>query len=223
MELNYLLIAFAILMLICIIRGATKGMLRIIFGLVAWIFLICIVNFGTEVVSSYIRTNTVLPATIQENLDLHLHERYNASEEKEAGSGEDAVKVLVPPSIKEKIEESVQSSIDGTINIIASELTEAAIKGISTIICVISGILIIFLLDKLIKAIGFVPGVRDINRFMGILAGFLEGILLIWLIMFIADCFPTSTYGRFIIENTENDQMLYFIYQNNIIERIIGI
>ena len=53
MELNYLLIAFAIILLICVIRGATRGMLRIVFGLVAWIFLICFVNFGSDIFCSY--------------------------------------------------------------------------------------------------------------------------------------------------------------------------
>ena len=223
MEINYLLITFAILMLICIIRGATRGMLRIVFGLLAWIFLICMVNFGSEYLSGYLSTNTELTTVFQDNLNTHLHERYNASEEKEAGTGEDSIMGIVPPAIKDKVEESVQSSIDATINVISQELTNAAIKGISTIACFAAGVIVIFLLDKLIKLIGFVPGVRDVNRLLGMLAGFAEGMLFIWLIMFIADCFPASAFGTFIIGNIENDQMLYFIYQNNIIERIIGI
>ena len=223
MEFNYLLIAFAIVMLICIIRGATRGMLRIVFGLLAWIFLICIVNFGSDYLEGYLLNNTELPMTVQANLDVHLHERYNASEEKEAGSGEDTIMSVVPPAIRDRVEESVQSSIDATISLIAEELTNSAIKGISTIAWVAAGIVIIFIIDRLIRLIGFVPGVRDVNRLLGVIAGFIEGMLFIWLIMFIADCFPASAYGRFIIENIENDQMLYFIYQNNIIERIIGI
>ena len=223
MELNYLLIAFAIILLICVIRGATRGMLRIVFGLVAWIFLICFVNFGSDIFCSYLGANTTIPYIIEDNLNVHLHDRHNASEEKEVGSGEDAVLGIIPGSIKEKVEESVQNSIDSTISVISKELSDAAIKGISTIVCVVVGILIIFILDKLIKALGFVPGVKDVNRFLGIVAGFFEGMLLIWLLMFFANCFPASTFGRFIIENAENDQILYFIYQNNIIERIIGI
>ena len=223
MELNYLLIIFVIVMLFCIIRGARKGMLRIIFGLCAWILLICFVNYGTAIAASYIEASTSVPTFIEERLDIHLHERYTKAEEKEAGTGENAVMVLVPERLKATIEESIQESIDIAINIIAEELTKAAIKGISTILCVILGIIIIFILDKIIKAIGFVPGVKDVNRLLGIIAGFLEGMLIIWLVMFIADCFPASVMGRFVIDNSENDQILYFIYQNNIIERIIGI
>lgn len=223
MEINYLLIAIVIILLLCIIRGATKGMLRILFGIIAWVLLICFVNIGSEYLSEYITTSTALPQTIQANIDSNLHKKYEASEEKEEGSGEEAVMSIVPASIKETIMESVQTSIDMTINLIAVELTLTAIKGFSTIVCVVIGIILIILLGKLIKLIGFVPGVRDVNRILGIIAGFIEGLLIIWLIMFIADCFPASTLGRFVRENAQNEQMIYFVYQNNLIERIIGI
>ncbi len=223
MELNYLLIIFALLMLFCVIRGATKGMLRIAFGLCAWIFLICFVNYGAGIAASYIETSTSVPTFIEDRLDVHLHERYTKAEEKEAGSGQDAVMVIVPAKIKDEIMESIQESIDIAIKLIAQELAKAAIKGISTILCVILGIILIIILDKLIKAIGLVPGVRDVNRLLGVIAGLMEGMLVIWLIMYIADCFSASVMGRFVIDNSENNQILYFIYQNNIIERIIGI
>ena len=223
MELNYLLIIFAVLMLYCIIRGATRGMLRIVFGLCAWIFLICFVNYGAGIAASYIETNTTVPTFIEDRLDVHLHDRYTKAEEKEAGTGQDAVMVIVPTKIKDEIMETIQESIDIAIKIVAQELTKAAIKGISTILCVVLGIILIFILDKIIKAVGLVPGVRDVNRLLGVIAGLLEGMLIIWLVMFIADCFPASVMGRFVIENSEENQILCFIYQNNLIERIIGI
>ena len=223
MEYNILLIIFILLMISCIIRGATKGMLRIVFGMVAWIFLIIFVNYAGEFTTGYITSSTAIPSTIQETIDEHLHQKYTESEEKEAGTGQDAVMHMVPKNIQEKITESVQSSIDATIKLIAEELSLAAIKGISTIVCVIAGVLIIFLLSKLVRLIGLVPGVKDINRILGVAAGFAEGMLITWLMMFIADCFPASAMGQFIITNAEADQMLFFIYQNNIIERIIGI
>lgn len=223
MEINYLLISIVIILLFSIIRGATRGMLRIVFGIVAWILLICFVNYGSAFLSDYITTSTALPQTIQSNIDSNLHKKYESSEEKEEGSGEEAVWSVVPASIKEKVMETVQTSIDTTISLIALELTLTAIKGFSTIACVIVGIILIILLGKLIKLVGFVPGVKDVNRILGIIAGFIEGMLIIWLLMFIADCFPASALGIFVRENAQNDQLIYFVYQSNIIERVIGI
>lgn len=222
MDINYLLVSIVIILLICIIRGASKGILRIVFGLIGWIFLICFVNYGSEFVSNYMTDKTGIPELVQESIDNHLHKRYLDSEEKEVGSGENAVMVVVPEYIKEKIVESVRTSIDATISFIASELTLTAIKGISIILCVIVGILIIFIIDKIIKTIGLVPGVKDVNRLLGILAGFGEGMIIVWLLMFIADCFPSSAIGAFVLENLNDDQLLAFIHNNNIIKGIIG-
>ena len=84
------------------------------------------------------------------------------------------------------------------------------------------GILVIYIIDKIIKGIGLVPGIRDVNRLLGVIAGLIEGMLAIWLLMYIASCFPASAVGHFVIENAEKDQLLYFVYENNLIARIIG-
>ncbi len=222
MDFNIILIIFAGILLLCIIRGARKGMMRIIFGLVAWILLICFVNYGSDYVADYIKVQTEIPLIVQDSIDSHLHKKYDASEENEEGTGRDAVLSFVPESIREELEQDVQTSIDNTIKLVAQELTSAAINGISTILVIIVGILLIFILDKILKAIGLVPGISDVNRFLGILAGAIEGLLIIWLVMYIAKCFPTSHFGEYVISYIEADQILLFIYNNNVIEQIIG-
>ena len=220
---NPLLAIFLILMLFCIIRGAKRGMLMIIYGIVSWIFLICFVNFACGVVSDYLNVNTPLPTIVQDSIGNHLMDKYVTSEEKEAGTGEEAVMKLVPVSIKEKIDETIRSSIEATIQFVSKELSETAIRGISIIISMVAGAIVLFLLSKLIKLIGYVPVVRDVNQLLGLAAGFAEGLLIIWFCLYLADCFPTSELGGYIIEHTKADPLLLYVYQINIIERIIGI
>ena len=223
MEINYLLVIFAIILLISVIRGATKGMLRIVFGVVSWIMLILFVNYGSTYVHDYININTQIPYVVQEKINERLHDKYTVSEEEEAGTGENAVLNSVPTTIRNKVLETVRNSVEETLTAIAVELTDAAIKGISTIICVVAGILLLFLIDKLLKLVGLAPGIHEVNKTLGIVAGLLEGLLIIWLLMYIADCFPTTTYGEFIHEYTESSQILIMLKEFNIIARIIGI
>lgn len=223
MDFNILFFICVSIMIISIYRGASKGMLRIVFGIIAWIFLIIFINYGSNILANYISTTTDIPTTVHASIADHLAEKYTESEAKEAGTGEEAVMVMIPKSIKDNIEEEVRSSIEATISAIAEELTDAAIKGISTIMALIIGIILIIIIDKLIKAIGLVPGLRDVNRLLGFVAGFAEGVLIIWAMMYIATCFPTSTFGQFVLTNVEKDELLYFVYQNNLITRIIGI
>lgn len=220
---NPLLVIFVVLMLSCIIGGARRGMLKIIYGIISWVFLIWFVNFACGIVTDYLNVNTTMPIMVQETIATHLTDRYESSEQQEQGTGSDALMRLVPSSIQEKLDETIRSSVDATIQFISAELSQTAIHGIATIISILAGTLILFLLSKLIHLVGLVPGIRGVNRTLGVIAGFGEGLLFTWLAMYLADCFPTSDLGGFIIENTVTDPLLNTIYEMNIIERIIGI
>ena len=222
MTINYLLIIFILMMLACALRGAQKGMIRILFGLISWIFLVCFVNYGSVKAEEYITDHTQIPSMIQEHIDEHLHDKYKTSEEKEAGTGEEAVLSVVPEKIKDNITDTIKTSIDNLILFVAQELTAAAIKGISTILTVIVGILLIALIDRLLKAVGFVPGIKDVNKTLGFVGGALQGLIITWFAMYLANCFPSSTVGEFIVSNSQSSKVLNFVYQNNLIEKIIG-
>lgn len=223
MEFNLLFIIFIIVMLLFIIRGANRGMIRIIYSLVAWAFLIIFVNYASAYIADYLTLHTELPSHVEELIGDHLHKKYEASEEKEVGSGQEAVISVVPEFIMKDIEQSVQTSIDNTIKAISEDLTGSAIKGISTILALAIGIILIVLVDTLLRAIGFVPGLRDVNKLLGVIAGAAEGLLFTWLIMYLANCFPTTTTAQFIITSAKANQVMNIIYTNNPIERIIGI
>ncbi|MBE5904471.1 MULTISPECIES: CvpA family protein [Pseudobutyrivibrio] len=223
MDINILLVIFIVLMVFFIVRGAQRGMIRIIYSLVAWIFLLLFVNYGKVYVADYIKLHTEIPTRVENAIDGHLHTKYDSSEAEEVGSGRDAVLSIVPEFVKDDIETSIENSIDNIIKAIAKELSDAAINGISNILLIAVGIIIIYIIDRLLRAVGFVPGIRDVNRLLGIIAGAVEGMLVTWFAMYLADCFPTSFFGQFIITYAKENQMLYYIYTNNLIERIIGI
>ncbi|QFJ54219.1 CvpA family protein [Pseudobutyrivibrio xylanivorans] len=220
---NPVLIICILIILFCTIRGAQKGMLRIIFGMISWIILLWFVNTACTYVSDYLNVNTTLPAFVQENIETNLSDKYHMAEEDNEGTGEDAVLKLLPIAIREKVDETINNSVEALINCISVELSEAAIKGIATIVSVLGGILLIYILNKLINLIGAIPGIKGANKMLGVTAGFVESLLIIWLCMYLADCFPTTKYGEFILTNTASNDLLNYVYKINIIEQVFGI
>jgi uncharacterized membrane protein required for colicin V production len=220
---NPVLIAFLILMLVCILRGLHKGMLSIVFGMISWIFIIWFINFTFGEVSNYLHESTNIPVFVQESIAGNLTKKYEASETEKEGTGEDAMLKIVPASIKDKIDEGIHNTVESTISFISKELSDTAIRGISIIISMLVGALVVFLLRRLIFYIGRVPGIRGVNRTLGFAAGFLEGMLITWLIMYLADCFPTTDWGHYVLDNIAVDPLLTHVYQMNVITRIIGI
>lgn len=207
----------------CVIRGARKGMLRIIYGMISWLLLMVFVNIACGYISDYLNVNTPLPTMVQNNIVSNLHERYEKTEMEQEGSGEAAIITILPPSIQNTINETIDNSVDVFIDTVSTQLSESAIRGIATIISVLAGLLLLFILDKIIRLIGMLPGFSEVNTALGVVTGLIEGMLIIWFAMYLADCFPTSAYGSYIIENSTSNELLNYIYQINIIEQIIGI
>ncbi len=220
---NPMLITFVVIMLICMIRGARKGMLRIIYGVISWVLLLVFVNMACDYISDYLNVNTSMPTMVQEKIETKLNETYEESEENEQGSGMDGVMALLPDKVKSGLEETIHKSIETTIQLISSELSETAIKGISFIISILLGMLLLFLLNQVITFLGKLPGINDVNSILGIITGFAEGLILTWLIMYLADCFPTTVFGQFVISNSTSNPFIDYVYQINILEQIIGI
>ena len=129
-------------MIFFMVRGAHRGMIRIIYSLVAWIFLLLFVNYGKVYVADYIKIHTEIPTRVENAIDGHLHTKYEHSEAEEVGSGRDAVLYIVPEFAKDDIETSIENSIDNIIKAVAKELSDAAINGISNILLIAVGIII---------------------------------------------------------------------------------
>ncbi len=220
---NWFLIVCALIILYCLIHGAKKGMLSIVFGMCAWIFVIWFINFSVPYISDFITDNTEISSNINEHIKERMEERYINSEEKEEGSGKESLIKNLPASITEKVNEAVNESEEQIIKAISEELTSTAISGIAIILACLVSVLLLFVMSKLISLIGIIPGIRGINKVFGVVAGALEAILIIWFIMLIADCFPASAFGQFVLGGTAQDQMLGFVHDNNFIKLIVGI
>lgn len=220
---NILLIICILALIFFVIRGARKGMLRIIYGFISWILLMVFVNIACVYIADYLNVNTGLPTVMQDTIESNLHNRYDKNEQEQEGTGQEAIISILPPSVKATIDQTINNSIDMFINNVSTELSVSAIKGIATIISVILGILLLYVLDKIIKLIGMIPGINGVNTILGVFTGFCEGMLIIWFCMYMADCFPTSVYGTYIIEQSTANDLLNYIYQINLIEQFIGI
>lgn len=221
--LNPLLISFILVMAFCIIRGARKGIMRIIYGMISWILLLWFVSTACGYISEYLNVNTQIPTIVQQSIFSNLQEKYNATESVEEGTGLSAVMQILPEDLRATIDQTIHNSIEVTIQNISSKLSENAIRGISTIISVLLGVLLLFILDRLIKLLGNIPGVNGVNTALGVAAGFVEGLLITWLCMYLADCFPASSFGQFVLSNCNQNQFMNYVYQINLIKQIIGI
>ena len=222
MEINVLLILFAILTVICIAAGIRKGMLTILYGACAWVFIFWFINTAAPYTQDFLRENTQIETNINENLCKRLEIRYENSEEEEVGSGREEVLKLVPTSVREELRQSVQDSVDLLISSVAKELTDIAMKGIATILTIIIGLILIWAGSVIVNGVAKVPGLKQVNKWLGFAAGILEAILIIWTILYVAECFPSTAVGQFVLTKTEESEIITLIHDHNLIKVILG-
>ena len=222
MSINYLLIIFLVLVVVCVVTGLKKGMLSIIYGCVALIFVFWFASFSAPLIQDYLCMHTEISVDIYDSISEKLEDRYKVSEEEEAGSGVEAIRKLVPEKIVDNVKQDIDNSIEIAIDGISDELTQMALKGVSYIIGFIVAIILAWLGSLLVDLIGKAPVISSVNKGMGFIAGLLQAIFIMWVVMFIADCFPTSLIGQFVITYSQEDTLLQLIYSNNLISIILG-
>lgn len=221
MTINVLLILFAILTVVCIGAGIKKGMLTIIYGAVSWIFVFWFIATASPFVQDYIYDKTEIAISVNEKIFEKLEVRYDHSEEEEAGTGTESVLKLVPSSVRNQLRQSVHESVQAFLTAVSNELTGYVVKGIAVVLSIIIAIIVVWIAGILVKGLGSVPGLRTVNKTLGFAAGFVQAILIIWTIMYVAECFSTTLIGGYIVENSIDNKILSPIYEMNLIRTIL--
>lgn len=218
---NYFFIICILIMFACFIAGTHRGMLKIIYGIIAWVFVFWFVNFANPYVLEALNEHTNIEVVINEKITERLELKYEESEKEEEGSGKMAVYNIIPLTLRESFNEIVKDSVDKFIETVASAFTDLAMKGVAAVLSIILAYLIIWLIGKILILVNFMPGLNQVNRLLGGITGLLEGLLIIWIIMFVADMFPTSLIGQVVVENVSSNEILLTIYDNNFIKLLL--
>ena len=215
------LIICIIIVVLCFLNGRRKGVARILYGLMAWIFVFWFVNFATSYIQDYLRFNTKIEESILDKVAENLQEKYRESEEKEEGSGIEAIIEDLPRFIKNDVVHSMEETANLFIESISEIITSYILGAIAAVISIIIAFLFVWVVGKLLIMLDVIPGINDINKLLGGIAGIFEGIVVIWVLIAIAEHYPTSVFGHIVLPALNEDSILTIINQNNLIKAII--
>ena len=73
-----------------------------------------------------------------------------------------------------------------------------------------------------LKIIAGLPVIKLLNKTAGIILGFLEGIVFIWIAFLLFNYFDLGSISEYVIRSAGNNTILHFLYNNNILEQILG-
>lgn len=221
---NWVLMLVLLVLVCCAIYGYTKGFLRIVFSLVAWVIVLVFVSWATPHVSQWIQENT----TIYEKIEAACEEsvRRAAQGKMEEGAAEQyggAGELGLPESVMAQIVSGASGAADtvlaetGVYAGIAQSLAGFIVQGIAFVTVLILSWILVHVISALLGIVSHIPILKGVNRFTGMLAGLMEGLLIVWIAFYIVALCSAGETGRVIVSYINQSAFLKELYENNIL------
>lgn len=232
---NWLLIIVILVLAGNIVWGFSKGFLRVIYSMLAWIAILVFVTWATPYVANVLTEKTNIDNRIESNLDEKLHELVigdtnGQKEDREPdtqnpGQGKKNYRDLqmkLPDAVTNKLFDTnkIADQIlegSGAYDVVAGRATDLVMRVISFVLVLLIAVISFHLLSVVLKVVEKLPLIGGINRLLGLFAGLVKGILIIWLAFAIIAMAGTTDIGIALISYIYESPLLIWAYENNFV------
>lgn len=232
---NWLLIIVILVLAGNIVWGFSRGFLRVIYSMLAWIAILVFVTWATPYVANVLTEKTNIDNRIESNLDEKLHELVigdtnGQKEDREPdaqnpGPGKKNYRDLqmkLPDAVTNKLFDTnkIADQIlegSGAYDVVAGRATDLVMRVISFVLVLLIAVISFHLLSVVLKVVEKLPLIGGINRLLGLFAGLVKGILIIWLTFAIIAMAGTTDIGIALISYIYESPLLIWVYENNFV------
>lgn len=232
---NWLLIIVILVLAGNIVWGFSRGFLRVIYSMLAWIAILVFVTWATPYVANVLTEKTNIDNRIESNLDEKLHELVigdtnGQKEDREPdtqnpGQGKKNYRDLqmkLPDAVTNKLFDTNKIADQileggGAYDVVAGRATDLVMRVISFVLVLLITVISFHLLSVVLKVVEKLPLIGGINRLLGLFAGLVKGILIIWLAFAIIAMAGTTDIGIELISYIYESPLLIWAYENNFV------
>lgn len=230
---NWVLIFVVVVLAGYIIAGYTKGFLKIAYSLVSWLLMLIFVSGVTPYIENYLRNET----PIYEKLVAYCEDkvRSEAGGQIEIGEGNtissiveenEILSLLMENLPKEAIEQILNQTTEAAEQFlqennvygkVAVSMANMMIKGISFVLAFVLASILSLIIVKLIGFISKLPLIGFANSLLGMAAGAINGLLVVWFAFYLVATWSTTELGATVLSYIYANQFLTILYEKNII------
>ena len=207
--------------------GFRRGFVREVVTMFFWVLSIALVWFMNPYVNDFLKENTPLYEFVQSSTRDYVEsklEGHTAAEEQEQSSLLE--NLGLPSFLTEEIEENNNASVYQYLAVntftdyVSDYLAVAAVNGVSFLVSLLLATLLIRMLAYALDIIARLPIINGINKSAGALVGVVKGVLFIWIILMVLTIFCNTEIGRQGLELVERDDLLKWLYEQNVFVNI---
>lgn len=236
MEVNYLLLAVVIILIACSVYGYVKGFLRIAVTLVGLVAIIMVVSNIAPYVSNYLIEKT----PIYDNVQKKVVQVFSENIKKEANEDpneiyeditQDQTKIIesynlpeiIIGSLIENTKETIKEDLAVTVfeEYIAGSLSRMVINTGTFLVLVAilwAGIYALLFASDILNMI---PVLRTINKTLGMISGFIVGMIVIWLAFLLVITFLGAELSNSMLGYIKQSQILTYLFNSNPLFKLI--
>lgn len=223
---NWVLIIVLLLLIWEMMRGYQRGFLRTIYSLVSWIIVLVFVMWATPYIDAYLLEHTSLYETIEEHCAKEVRRSAENNTGQTAGQndGYESFKELgiqLPEGVLNDILEKTGDAADeflestGVYDQIARGIAGFIVEGISFFIALIVAWILVHIISQILGIVSKIPIIHGVNKILGIFAGGIYGLILVWVAFYLIALSSTSEWGGMLISYIYQNPFLQFLYENN--------
>ncbi len=223
---NILAFIVIIILLLYTFWGYKAGLIKTIFSICSMLVALIL----TLVISPHISKTLQEKESVMTFFSTKVEKALNLDKlENTAGSKlEQIEKLPIPKSIKDTLIDNDNSKAYDALNV--TNFTSYVSHSVASVIINALSFVIVFLilyiglriLCAVLDIISKLPVLHQINKLTGLIAGFIRGLIVIWLLCIVLTVSSTTSWGKSCFEMINESVFLSIIYNNNFIVKFIA-
>ena len=196
------------------------------YSLVSWIIVMIAVSWAAPQIDQYLMEHTSVYERIAERCEETVRGQAKGRLEAEAAGQANELQELgagVPDAVLEGIMEKTAGFADGFLEEsgvyeqMAAGMADFLVEGISFLIALVFARLLIQIISQILGIVSHIPILKGINRTLGLAAGGIYGLLIIWIAFYVIALCSTGETGRAIVSYIYESSFLTFLYEHNLV------
>ena len=222
---NIALIIVLLILIVSALYGRKAGLIKTVFSLFSMIAAILLTSFISPQVSKVLQENEAVMEYMSGKVEAVLPLEELGNKITDQLSFVDSLPI--PEAMKTSIIENNNSdayaemAVDNFTTYITHAIANIVLNAIAFIVTFIVIIIILNIICSVLNIISKLPILNQINKTAGMLVGGVQGLIIIWVLGILVTVFSGSAFGQEVFGMINESAFLSFLYNNNLILRVI--
>ncbi len=239
---NWLLLVILIVIMLSAAAGYRRGFVRTVLSMVFLILVMVVSGWISPYISDALKEHTQITETIRASCTEMLEETWDNSETMSGSvegteptetseAEEEQRNLLASLGLPENVLDAMlrqndvwsgqQEQREQMVAYAADYLTDLAVGAIVFLVSFLLAWILVRILMRIADAFAELPVIGFVNRIGGGLVGILRALLWVWIFFIVLMLFSSTGWGKVCMEEVREDVFLQFLYDNNLILRIL--